>query len=134
VPTTPLLLLALAELRLPPPEFEREEPPLERDEPLLERDAALPERDEPLLERELLLRARVAGDDFERAEPPLFAFDPELLDERLLVCLLLLCPLREVDLLVAILDTPLNRKRLRRSAKYPFESAITQMGQGLQRA
>jgi hypothetical protein len=94
VPTTPLLLLALAELRLPPPPFEREEPPLERDELLLERDAALLERDEPLVERELLLRARVEGDDFERAEPPLFAFDaelplfaldPELLDERLLV-------------------------------------------------
>ena len=67
VPTTPLLLLALAELRLP------------------ERGAALVERDEPLLERELLLRARVAGDDFERAVPPLFAFDAELLVERLLV-------------------------------------------------
>jgi hypothetical protein len=92
VPTTPLLLLALAEMRLPPPPFEREEPTLERDElllerdePLLERDAALAERDEPLLERELLLRARVAGDDFERAAPPLFAFEPELLDDRLLV-------------------------------------------------
>ncbi len=129
VPTTPLLLLALAELRLPPPRLEREEPPLERDEPLLERDAALPERDEPLLERELLLRARVAGDDFERAEPPLFAFDPELLEERLLAG-----PLREVDLLVAIRDTSSNRETLRHDPRYPFGTRITQMCRGLRRA
>ena len=92
--------------------------------------APLPlDREEPLRERELLLRARVDADDFERDEPPeerdeplrapplaerdeppvlvldagLFepeVFEPELLDA------LLPCPLREVDLLVAIRDTP----------------------------
>lgn len=74
------------------------------------------------LEREALLRDRVDADDFERAEapeerdepprdPPLaeredplgFAFVREPLDE-----LLLLCPLREADLLAAIRDTPLT--------------------------
>jgi hypothetical protein len=72
------------------------------------------------LEREALARARVDADDFERDEPPeerdeplpdpplaeredLFAvvFEREPLDE-----LLLLCPLREADLLAAIRDTP----------------------------
>jgi hypothetical protein len=80
VPTTPLLLLALLVVR----------------EPLL---LALLVVREPLLlallvgrallllavERELLLRARLAGDAFERDELPLFALDPELLVERLLV-------------------------------------------------
>lgn len=87
-----MLLLALAELRLPPPPFERGELPpdrdellLERDELLLARDEPLLDRDDPLVERELVLRARVAGDDFERVAAPLFAFDPELLEDRLLV-------------------------------------------------
>jgi hypothetical protein len=38
-----------------------------------------------LVGRELLLRARLAGDALERDELPLFALDPELLVERLLV-------------------------------------------------
>ena len=76
--------------------FEREEPPEEREEP--PRDAPLADREDPAtfvfaperLEPELL--------DPELLDPELFG--PELLDERLLPC-----PLREVDLLVAIRDT-----------------------------
>ena len=68
------------------------------------------------VEREALLRARVEADDFERDEPPeerdaplpdpplperedrlAFVFEPEPFDAELL-----LCPLREADLLVAI--------------------------------
>lgn len=75
------------------------------------------------LERAALLRDRVDADDFERAEapeerdepprdPPLaeredllgFAFVREPLDE-----LVLLCPLREADLLAAIRDTLRSR-------------------------
>jgi hypothetical protein len=75
------------------------------------------EREEPLLAREALLRARVDADVFERderpderdalrdeplavrADPLGFVFEPEPFDE-----LLLLCCLREVDLLLAIPD------------------------------
>lgn len=60
-------------------------------------------------ERDTLLRARVDADDFERDEPPDERDVPLLPDpplaERELDELLLLCPLREADLLAAILDT-----------------------------
>jgi hypothetical protein len=83
VPTTPLLLWLA---RLWGLRFEREEPV---------------EREEPLLEREAVLRPRVEADDFEREDPLALVFEPEAFDE-----LLLLCPLREVDLLLAILAPP----------------------------
>jgi len=60
-------------------------------------------------ERDALLRARVDADDFERDEPPDERDVPPLPDpplaERELDELLLLCPLREADLLAAIRDT-----------------------------
>lgn len=93
-----------------------------------------------VLEREALLRARVDADDFERDEPPeerdeplpdpplaeredllAFVFEREPLDE-----LLLLCPLREADLLVAIRDTSRSRTRFLLRA-YPSATAITHM-------
>ena len=105
VPTAPLPLWLFAGLRLAPL-------PLEREEPLLERDEALPER-------EALLRPRVDAEVFVRDDPPeerdeplrdaplareepllAFVFDAERLDE-----LLLLCPLREAGLLLAIPDS-----------------------------
>ena len=108
VATTPLLLcLALLRLELvPPPELDL----------LLVCGLRF---EEPLLAREALLRLRVEADDFERDEPPderdergdplrdaalperadplAFVFEPAPFD-----ALLLLCPLREADLLVAI--------------------------------
>jgi len=93
------------------------------------------ERDEPLLEREALARARVDADDFERDAPseerveplreapldepedPLaFVFEPEPLDD-----LLLRCPLREADLLLAILFSLFVENLLRLG--YPLYSA-----------
>lgn len=60
-------------------------------------------------ERDALLRARVDADDCEREEPPDERDGPLLPDlplaERELDELLLLCPLREADLLAAIRDT-----------------------------
>jgi hypothetical protein len=49
------------------------------------------------VEREALLRLRVDAGDFERDDPLAFVFEREPLD-----ALLLLWPLREADLLVAI--------------------------------
>ena len=64
---------ALLRLRVDADDFERDDPPEERDEPL---------RDPPLAER---------------VDPLALVFEREPLDE-----LLLLCPFREPDLLVAI--------------------------------
>ena len=96
------------------------EPPLDRDEPL--------ERDEPLPAREALLRLRVDAADLDRVDfapvdfevpdldalafeaPDLdavdlaFVFDPDPLAE-----VLLRCPLRAPDLLLAIPDPSLTR-------------------------
>jgi hypothetical protein len=96
------------------------------------------EREEPLLGREALLRRRVDADDFEPDEPPeerdeplLDAlpperedplarfFEPEPFDEPLL-----LCSLREADLLVAILTPPLEN--IRSWLGYPAVGAITE--------
>jgi hypothetical protein len=59
------------------------------------------EREEPLLAREALLRLRVEAADFELdpfdRDPLAFVFDPDPLE-----ALLLRCPLRALDLLLAI--------------------------------
>lgn len=61
----------------------------------------LAEREEPLLARETLLRLRVEAADFEPdpfvRDPLAFVFDPDPLE-----ALLLRCPLRALDLLLAI--------------------------------
>lgn len=102
----PLWLLALFRLELAPlrelgflrleaDDLERDEPPEERDEPPEEREEPL--RDEAL--RDEALRDEAPRDEPLREPEDLLApaFDPEPFDE-----LLLLCPLREPDLLVAI--------------------------------
>ena len=80
VPTMPLPLWVFRELRFAPLE-----------------------REEPFPEREALLRARLVRED-----PLAFVFEPELLDE-----LLLLCPLREADLLLAVLISILLEESVR---------------------
>jgi hypothetical protein len=119
----PLRLGLFARLRSALLRREREEPSLDREalrrapvdaDDDFDRAEVPEEREVPLLDREGLRRAlAVADDDFDRAEVPeereeplraplalredslALVFEPELLDE-----LLLLCPLREADLAV----------------------------------
>ena len=95
VPTTPFVLWLSAGLRCPPVLLEREEPLLEREALLRPRvDADVFERDDPPEERDEPLRDEPLA---VREDPLAFVFEPEPFDE-----LLLLCPLREADLLLAI--------------------------------